>query len=66
MYVIEILNTEKCWVASWKDGDPPRTTVFMNAQTFYNKKDAEKRITEIKKTHPFKQYFYKITKASNF
>ena len=66
MYVIEILNCkQKCWIANW-EGDPPRTLRIENAQTFKNKKGAEDRILQVRKTHPFKEMRYKVMKASNF
>jgi hypothetical protein len=66
MYVVQILNSkESCWIASW-EGDPPRTLRIENAQTFKSVNEAEDRILECRKTHPFKQISYEITKASNF
>jgi hypothetical protein len=67
MYVIEIINSsKKCWIASHDQGDPPRTLVINNAQTFTSQSEANKRIEQVKETHPFKPMVYEIKKASNF
>ena len=66
MYVIEILNSkQKCWIANW-EGDPPRTLKIENAQTFKSENEAEDRILQVRKTHPFKEMSYEVIKASNF
>jgi hypothetical protein len=67
MYVIEIINSsKKCWIASHNEGDPPRTLVIDNAQTFASESKANDRIKQVKETHPFKHMVYKVRKASNF
>lgn len=66
MYVIEVVNSvKKCWIADW-EGDPPRTLKIENAQTFKSVEDANKRIKQVEKTHPFKPMTYKVQSASNF
>lgn len=66
MYVIQITNSSKpCWIAEW-EGDPPRTIVLENAQTFKSKKEAQERIEECKETHPFSVMVYEVKKVSNF
>ncbi len=60
-YVIRIFNSQNpCWVASHKDGDPPRTIVFKNAQLFKSRYDAKVRQLEVEKTHPLKTMSYGI------
>lgn len=67
MYVIEILNSKnKSWVASHLDGDPPRTLLIQNAQIFTSVLNANKRLEEVKLTHPYRPMVYKISKNSNF
>lgn len=66
MFVIEIVNSSKpCWIAEW-EGDPLRTIVIENAQTFESNKQANKRIEECKQTRPFSPMVYKVRKASDF
>ena len=61
MYVIEIIyGIKKCWVASHNDGDPARTLKKNNAQTFKTKKEANLRVLEVKKSHPFREIIYEI------
>mgnify|MGYP005866130577 CR=1 FL=1 len=65
-YVIRIFNSQNpCWVRKGKDGDPPRTLDFKNAQKFKNRDDAEDRILQIKKTHPLKKISYGIIPIGN-
>lgn len=65
MYIIEIENGNKpCYVAAWEEGDPPRTVILENAQTFCTKKEAENRINEVILKHPFRTLTYKIVEAS--
>jgi len=66
MYVIQIINSkQKCWIANW-EGDPPRTLKLINAQTFKSENEAEDRILQVRKTHPFKQMSYVIKTVSDF
>lgn len=65
MYTIRILNSEPCWVSEEEQGDPPRTLLINNAQTFKSKKEAWKRIVNILKTHPLKKMSYKIEEKSS-
>lgn len=61
MYIIQIeYDGCKCWIAPWKNGDPPRTTVKENAQRFKTEKTAEKRIAEVKRSHPLRKIEYKV------
>jgi hypothetical protein len=48
------------------EGDPPRTLKIENAQTFKSENEAEDRILQVRKTHPFKEMSYEVMKASNF
>lgn len=62
IYIIEIINRkEKCWVAPWEEGDPPRTLVKRNAQVFRTIDEAKERLLQIIPTHPFRTMTYLIT-----
>lgn len=59
-YVIRLFpSANPCWVASHTDGDPPRTIVYKNAEVFNSVFDANKRIDEVKLTHPGKTFYYR-------
>lgn len=62
MFIIQI-NDQECWVADYGFGDPPRTVVRENAQVFRTEAAAQKRITQVKKTHRPDTVDYKILPA---
>lgn len=42
------------------EGDPPRTLLRESATVFINKTEAEKAVSEARKTHPYRNITYKI------
>jgi len=46
------------------EGDPPRTLLRENAKVFINRTEAEKAVSEARKTHPFRDVTYRIEDES--